>query len=70
MTRDLTAVGEALYGRIWQAQLSELLQVDSRRVRAWLSNERPIPDGVWKELAGELRRRGTRAMSLADQLAE
>ena len=70
VTRDLAMTGEALYGRIWQAQVAELLRIDSRRLRAWLSGERQIPDGIWTELADELRRRGKRAIVLADHLSK
>jgi hypothetical protein len=69
MTPDtLTQIGEALYGRIWQAQICELLQIDSRRVRAWISGERSIPPTILPELVAELRRRGKRAIALADKL--
>lgn len=54
----------------WQSQTARLLAVDSRRVRAWLAGERSIPRGIWKELADELRRRGTEACRLADEIDE
>lgn len=70
MTRDdLIAAGESLYGPRWQSEVARLLEIDNRRVRAWLAGERPIPDGIWRELAIELRRRGKRAIVLADQLS-
>lgn len=69
MTPDtLKAAGEALYGSRWQSEVAALLDIDSRRVRAWMAGERPIPSGIWTELAAELRRRGSRAIKLADQI--
>ncbi|MEQ1696983.1 MAG: hypothetical protein ABL901_14195 [Hyphomicrobiaceae bacterium] len=64
----LTSIGEALYGRTWQAQIASLLDVDPRRVRQWLSGDRPIPVGAWPELRAELRLRGKSALALADRL--
>lgn len=65
----LQFAGEALYGSRWQTDMAELLEIDSRRVRAWMAGERSIPPGIWNELAAELRRRGSRAIKLADQLS-
>ncbi|UYZ74519.1 helix-turn-helix domain-containing protein [Moraxella bovis] len=51
MTPDqLTAIGTALYGTQWQSDLARALNVDSRRVRQWLKEERPIPDWLDDEL--------------------
>jgi hypothetical protein len=66
----LRQIGEALYGRTWQAQMCDLLRVDNRRVAHWLEGTRPIPDGIFTELADELRRRGKRALLLAEQLSK
>jgi len=47
----LTTVGQALYGERWQTYLARDLDLaDGRRVRQWLSGDRPIPDGIWIEL--------------------
>ena len=62
----LILIGEALYGRTWQAQMCDLLQVDSRRVAHWIAGTRPIPDGIWAELTLALRARGNAALKLAD----
>ena len=52
MTPDqLTHIGQILSGTQWQSDLARALDIDSRRVRQWLNNERPIPD--W--LNGELK---------------
>lgn len=47
---QLTAIGVALYGTQWQSDLARALNVDSRRVRQWLNNERPIPEWLSSEL--------------------
>lgn len=49
-TNQLTAIGVALYGTQWQSDLARALNVDSRRVRQWLNNERPIPEWLPNEL--------------------
>lgn len=49
-TTQLTAIGVALYGTQWQSDLARALSVDSRRVRQWLNNERPIPEWLQGEL--------------------
>jgi len=54
----LRACGEALYGDRWQSDLSRALGLsDPRRMRAWMARERPIPAGVWCDLAALLRAR-------------
>ncbi|MGH0003486.1 hypothetical protein ACQU0X_25710 [Pseudovibrio ascidiaceicola] len=43
--------GEVLYGERWQADLARSLGLsDGRRIRQWLSGDRPIPDGVWNDI--------------------
>lgn len=49
-TNQLTAIGVALYGTQWQSDLARALSVDSRRVRQWLNDERPIPEWLPNEL--------------------
>lgn len=46
----LEMAGRALYGQTWQTQLGSALGTDSRRIRHWIGNERPIPDGVWTDI--------------------
>ncbi len=55
----LTECGLALYGQTWQTQLGNALGTDSRRIRQWLANERPIPVGVLADikLLAEQRKR-------------
>lgn len=57
---DLREIGEAAMAQPpedWQAQLVALLDVNPRRLRAWLAGEEPVPDGVWRELYEMLRQR-------------
>ncbi|MGH0003495.1 hypothetical protein ACQU0X_25755 [Pseudovibrio ascidiaceicola] len=50
--------GEALYGDRWQADLARSLGLsDGRRIRQWLSGDRPIPDGIWKDIMRLLEER-------------
>jgi len=65
---DLIAAGEALYGPRWQTDVARLLNIDDRRVRQWLAGARPIPPGIWPELAAELRRRAGHAEQLASMI--
>ncbi|MDR0249979.1 MAG: hypothetical protein LBI35_01495 [Burkholderiales bacterium] len=65
----LETAGRALFGEAWQTDLSRALKLSgSRRVRAWIAAERPIPPGVWQEIADLLRERGEAAIVLAEQM--
>jgi hypothetical protein len=69
---ELAAAGQVLYGNRWQTNLAYDLGVDPRRIRQWLSankvDKRPIPVGVWADLAELLRQRGLAALALSSQL--
>lgn len=52
---QLTQSGRLLYGDQWQSNLARSLKIDSRRVRQWLNDERPIPDWVTAEVVTLLR---------------
>ena len=53
---EMIIVGETLYGKQWQTDLAKALKLsDARRIRQWLSGDRPIPTGVWADIAGLLR---------------
>lgn len=41
---------------------------DARRVRQWMARERPIPSGVWHDLADLLHQRGEAAIALSGRL--
>lgn len=47
---QLKSAGELLFGNQWQSDLARALEVDSRRVRDWLQERRPIPAGVKSEV--------------------
>ncbi len=56
--KELRIAGEALFGERWQTDLSrELGLSDARRIRQWLTGDRPIPVGVWADICGLLRQR-------------
>jgi len=58
MTPDLLReLGELLYGKLWQSELARQHGVNDRRVRAWIAEERPIPEGLQDELVTALRAR-------------
>lgn len=67
--RDLEEIGKTLYGERWQSDMARALGIkDSRRIRAFISEERSIPAGIWQELANLLRARGNAAIQLADEI--
>lgn len=54
----LIKAGKALYGERWQTDLARDLGLsDGRRIRQWLSGDRPIPEGVWKDITALLSER-------------
>lgn len=67
--KELEEIGTALYGERWQSDIARALGIkDSRRIRAFMAEERSIPAGIWKELAELLRARGKAALDLADKI--
>jgi hypothetical protein len=64
--KTLITAGRALYGDRWQTSLAHDLGLsDGRRIRQWLSDERPIPAGLRGDL---LRLLSERKMMLDDVL--
>lgn len=54
----LIMAGQALYGERWQSELTRTLGLsDSRRMRQWVSGDRPIPDGVFGNIVDLLKDR-------------
>ena len=54
MTQDqkdlLTKIGQTLYGERWQTDLArDLGHSDGRRIRQWMSGDRPVPKTAWSE---------------------
>lgn len=66
----LIKCGRALYGERWQTDLARDLGLsDGRRIRQWLSGDRPIPEGVWTDIAQLLAdRKGVIDDALTDLL--
>ena len=66
---ELRKVGEALFGNQWQTDLARALGLSSpRRVRQWLSGDRPIPVGVWADVCDLLRQRQMTIDRVLDEL--
>lgn len=64
----LQRCGQALYGDRWQSDLARALEVNDRRVRQWMAGERPIPAGIWVDIAGLLRQRQQDVLALLSEL--
>lgn len=64
----LLRCGRVLYGARWQSDLARALAVNDRRVRQWMAGERPIPWGVWADIAGLLRERQQEGTALLIEL--
>lgn len=64
----LAAIGQALYGPVWQKALSDALDVSDRTMRRWLKGEFIIPDGVWDELTAICQTRGAAIFHWASSL--
>lgn len=47
---QLEQSGQLLYGDQWQSNLARELSIDSRRVRQWVTGDRPISDWVCGEV--------------------
>ncbi|WP_156128005.1 hypothetical protein [Dickeya chrysanthemi] len=67
---ELEVAGEALYGQQWQSALARDLAVDSRRIRHWISGERPIPIGIRADVAALCRRREKQLSAIAERLTK
>ncbi len=68
---DLRQAGEALFGATWQSELARQLGInDSRRVRQWIAGERPIPTGVWLEIAELAKARGEKLVALSSLIMQ
>lgn len=64
----LAAIGQALYGPVWQKALSGALDVSDRTMRRWLKGEFIIPDGVWGELTAICMRRAKAILEFCQNL--
>lgn len=52
--KQLEQAGQLLYGDQWQSNLARDLGIDSRRIRQWVNNDRPISDWVTSEVSALL----------------
>lgn len=60
----LTKIGIALYGTQWQSDLARALDIESRRIRQWLKEERPLPNWLENELNSLLAEKITLCQAL------
>ncbi|SPL72669.1 helix-turn-helix domain-containing protein [Acinetobacter stercoris] len=67
---QLQLAGSLLYGNQWQTDLARALEIDSRRIRDWLSGRRPIPVGIWNEVISLLEQNSVDTLSYAQRLKE
>lgn len=64
----LEQIGQCLYGDQWQSNLARVLNIDSRRVRYWLTEDRPLPDWLKDELLKLLRENSEESQVLTERL--
>lgn len=67
---QLARAGQLLYGERWQSELARAIDVNDRRVRQWIASERPIPPGIWADIAGLLRQRNEEGLALLREMEE
>lgn len=66
---DFRKIGESLYGERWQTDLANALGLtDARRIRQWLSGDRPIPFGIWQDLAALLKSKQVQLLDILGNL--
>ncbi|EPP3430719.1 transcriptional regulator [Acinetobacter baumannii] len=65
---ELIQAGEILYGAQWQTELARAIDVDPRRVRQWITRERPIPAGIRNEIILLLKEKSRKSVEYADYL--
>ncbi|WP_272197619.1 transcriptional regulator [Acinetobacter baumannii] len=69
MTPDqLRQAGSLLYGQSWQTDFARAIDIDPRRVRQWLTGDRPIPLNLWEEVVKLLQEKSKDTAALADEL--
>jgi DNA-binding transcriptional regulator YdaS (Cro superfamily) len=67
---DLRRCGEALYGPRFQRTLANVLGINERTIRRWVTGDRPVPPGVQQEIARLLKKRAAKAARLAADIHE
>ena len=66
----LRMCGVALYGDYYIADLAQLLDVDRKTLRGWLSEKRPIPSRVWPVIYFRLAKHAQNCESLRVKLTD
>lgn len=67
----LISAGQLLFGERWQTELARALGLlDGRRIRQWLSGDRPIPVGIWDDLSGLLNDRSSEIALIAKHIQD
>lgn len=65
----LISAGQLLFGERWQTELARALGLsDGRRIRQWLSGDRPIPVGIWDDLRELLEDRSSKMELIVKQI--
>ncbi|MEB8081771.1 helix-turn-helix domain-containing protein [Klebsiella michiganensis] len=65
----LISAGQLLFGERWQTELARALGLsDGRRIRQWLSGDRPIPAGIWDDLSDLLNGRSSEIALIVKQI--
>ena len=65
----LISAGQLLFGERWQTELARALGLsDGRRIRQWLSGDRPIPVGIWDDLRELLEDRSSKMELVVKQI--
>lgn len=66
----LVEAGRALYGDRWQTDMAAALGLsDARRIRQWLTGDRPTPPGIWKDLLTLIDERNQAMLNVRAQIA-
>jgi hypothetical protein len=67
----LISAGQLLFGERWQTELARALGLaDGRRIRQWLSGDRPIPVGIWDDLSELLKDRSSEMALIAKHIQD
>lgn len=69
-SKELTRIGEALFGEWWKEPLSDALGVNYRTMRRWAKGESRIPDAIVPDLRTLAKRRGSALVKISDELEE
>lgn len=65
----LISAGQLLFGERWQTELARALGLtDGRRIRQWLSGDRPIPVGILDDLRELLEDRSSKMELIVKQI--